>query len=441
MTQLRTRFAPSPTGSLHLGSLRTALYSYALAKHTNGEFILRIEDTDIKREVAGSKERIKELLKLFGLEWDEFYIQSERAKKGIYEQAAKKLVEAGHAFYCDCQAKNAKEGYSKELRDPCRDKKKTSGAIKLKAPEDETISFNDFVLGKEVSWDSSTVADATLLKSNGFPTYHLAVVVDDYQMKISHVLRGHDWLPSTPIHLLVYQYLGYKIPEIGHLTDILDPQGGKLSKRKGSASVDGLLEEGYLPEAILNFIMLLGWAPKDNQELFTLEEFVEAFDPNGFQKANPVFNKEKLDWFNGEYIRKLTDSELCSKFEALNSKFQTMDKNTKIQITKLVQNRIKKLSDFDALAGFFFKWQKPAPGMFGKNHQEHLMVALKAIEGGKDLEDTAKEKKFNVGGFFMDLRIAVAGGKITPPINESIVILGKEETLARLREVISDLKI
>lgn len=438
MDKARTRFAPSPTGSLHIGSLRTALYSYALAKQANGDFVLRIEDTDVKREVAGAKEKIKETLELFGLAWDEYFVQSERAASGIYKKAAEILVESGHAFFCDCKARNAKEeGYSKELRDPCRDKGKSAGAIKLKVPDGETVSFRDFVLDKEVSWETSSVADATLLKSDGFPTYHLAVVVDDDDMKITHVLRGHDWMPSTPVHLLVYKYLGYALPEIGHLTDILDPEGGKLSKRKGGTSVEGLTKEGYLPEAILNFIMLLGWAPKDNRELFTLNEFVKAFDPKGFQKSNPVFNREKLDWFNGQYIRKLTDRELCSKFEALNSKFETMDENTKIQITKLVKERIKKLSDFEALAGFFFKWEKPAPAMFGSNFKDHLTAAAQAIEEGKDLEEVAKERRFKVGDFFMDLRVAVTGSKITPPINESIVILGKEETLTRLRRAIS----
>ena len=434
MRKIITRFAPSPTGALHIGGLRTALYSYALAKHAGGDFLLRIEDTDVKREVAGAKEKIKELLELFGLKWDEYFVQSDRVQKGIYQAAAKKLVEAGHAFYCDCAPRNAKEAYSKELRDPCRDKDKSAGAIKLKVPDGEKVSFRDFVLDKEVVWETSSIADTTLLKSDGFPTYHLAVVVDDYDMHISHVLRGHDWMPSTPIHLLVYKYLGYDLPEIGHLTDILDPEGGKLSKRKGSTSLDGLLAEGYLPEAILNFVMLLGWAPKDNRELFTLKDFVGSFDANGFQKTNPVFNRDKLDWFNGEYIRKLTDGELCSKFETLNSKFETMAENTKIQITKLVKDRIKKLSDFDTLAGFFFEWQKPEVQLFGSNYKDHLAAAAGAIDEGKDLEEVAKEKQFKIGDFFMDLRIAVTGSKVTPPINESIELLGKEETLSRLKK-------
>lgn len=430
---VRTRFAPSPTGALHIGSLRTALYSFALAKHSKGDFILRIEDTDVKREVPGSKERIKELLKMFGINWDEYYVQSERAKEGIYEQAAKKLEEDGHAFFCDCKPKNAKEeGYSKELRDPCRDKNKTAGAIKLKVPDNETISFKDFVLDKEVSWETSTVADTTLLKSNGFPTYHLAVVVDDNDTKISHVLRGHDWMPSTPIHLLVYKYLGYELPQIGHLTDILDPEGGKLSKRKGSTSVDGLIKEGYLPEAILNFIMLLGWAPKDNREVFTLGQFVGAFDPKGFQKTNPVFNREKLDWFNGEYIRQKPDAKLAELFMEFTPK---KDGELIAKIAPLIKERIAKLSDFNSLAGFFFERKTVDKKLLGKNYQEHLEKAIEAIEKGEDLMETVEKNKFKTGDFFMDLRIAIAGSKITPPITDSIAILGKEETVARLKQV------
>jgi len=442
MSVTRTRFAPSPTGPLHIGGLRTALYSYALAKHSKGDFLLRIEDTDKKREVPGSTDKIQELMRLFGLTWDEYYVQSERAKTGIYKKAAEGLVKEGHAFYCQCKPRNAKsEGYSKELRDPCREKGLKEGAVKLRVPDGETISFNDFVLGKEISWDSSTVADTTLLKSDGFPTYHLAVVVDDNDMDITHALRGHDWMPSTPIHLLVYKYLGCKVSLLGHLTDILDPEGGKLSKRKGSTSCEGLLSEGYLPEAILNFVMLLGWAPKDNRELFSLVDFVKTFESTGFQKTNPIFNKEKLDWFNGEYIRQLKVDELSSKFEIRNSKFKELGQDKKLAITALIKDRIKKLSDFDEFAGFFFEGPKVDKKLFGEGYREHLEAALEVLRSIdewnlKNLEtfllELVDRKKFHRGNFFMDLRIAIAGSRVTPPITDSIAILGKEETLARL---------
>lgn len=440
MNKVRTRFAPSPTGNLHIGSLRTALYAYALAKHESGNFILRIEDTDKKREVEGGKEKIKEILKTFKLDWDEEYIQSELLKDGRYQEAAEKLVKAGYAFYCRCEAKNAKtEGFSKILRDPCRDKNLTSGAIKLKVPDNEEITFTDFVLGKEVAWNTSDLADTTLLKSDGFPTYHLAVVVDDHKMEISHVLRGHDWMPSTPIHLLVYRFLGYEVPEIGHLTDILDPEGGKLSKRKGSTSCEGLLKEGYLPEAILNFIMLLGWAPKDNQEIFSLEEFVKVFDVDGLQKANPVFNRKKLDWFNGMYIRKLTDQEL---FELLDPILNSDWEREKIkEALPLIKDRINKLNDFSEIAGFIFEEKKPLRNT--ENYSQHIASAVSALEevGSWDKETLNESLMkeidthgFKVGDFFMDLRGAIAGSRFTPPLTESMVIMGKEETLKRFKK-------
>lgn len=404
MNKIRTRFAPSPTGSLHIGSLRSALYPYALAKHAKGDFILRIEDTDKKREVKGSKEKIGELLKLFGISWDEYYVQSERVGTGIYKKASEKLVADGHAY-------------------------EDEGAIRLKVPKDETISYHDLVLNKDISWDTNTLTDLVLLKSDGFPTYHLAVVVDDHEMGITHVLRGHDWLPSTPIHLLIYKYLGYKVPEIGHLTDIQDPEGGKLSKRKGSVSVEALLSDGYLPEALLNFIMLLGWAPKDNRELFTLSEFVKAFETKGFQISNPIFNRDKLDWFNGEYIRKLTVDDLVERLG-----LEKSEKNKKI--VSLVQDRIKKLTDFASLTKFFFEEPKVDKKLLGKNYKEHLASALEAIEKGMPLDKVSAENNFKVGDFFMDLRIAITGSKFTPPINESIEILGKEGSAKRLRNIL-----
>lgn len=442
--KVRTRFAPSPTGSLHIGGLRTALYSYALAKHEKGDFILRIEDTDKKREVRGAKEEITKLLEEFSLNWDEYYIQSERAEKGIYKKAAEKLVKEGHAFYCTCESRNAKEeGFSKELRDPCRDKNLKEGAIKLKVPENEKVSFKDFVLGKEVSWDTKDVADTILLKSDGFPTYHLAVVVDDHDMNITHVLRGHDWLPSTPIHLLVYKYLGFDLPQIGHLTDILDPAGGKLSKRKGSGSVEGLLAEGYLPEAILNFIMLLGWAPKDNSEIYTLEEFVKAFNVEGLQKANPTFNQKKLEWINGEYIRKLSESEFIEKA----GKFipEGLGKEKLSKIAPLIQSRIRTLAEFRPMSEFLVEEPKVDAKMLGKDYKNYLLKAVETLEKvskwekdiiDKVLLEMVVKENFQTGKFFMDLRVAITGKKVTPPINDSIVILGKEETIKRLKKLI-----
>jgi glutamyl-tRNA synthetase len=446
MTKIRTRFAPSPTGFLHIGGLRTALYAYALAKHNKGDFILRIEDTDQKREVSGATEALKNTLKKFGLVWDEYYVQSERQKEGIYRKAAQKLVAEGHAFYCDCKPKNAKEeGFSTELRDPCRDKNKTQGAIKLKVPEGVTLSYFDFVHQKEISWNSDTVYDATLLKSDGFPTYHLAVAVDDSDMQISHIIRGHDWLPSTPIHLLVFDYLVGKRPEIGHPTDILSAETGKkLSKRRDSVFAEQFLEDGYLPEALLNFVMLLGWAPKDNRELYALDDFVAAFDTNGFQEANPKFFVDKLDWFNGYYIRQKSNDELKKLVQPYFKK--DVDGKLLDEIIPLIKERMKKLSDINSFAGFFFETPKIDTSLFKDNYKVHIKIALEAIESLKDwnldtLNDSLMKKitenNIKVGDFFMTLRVAITGSKFTPPINDSIIILGKEEVLKRLEYILN----
>lgn len=443
METTRTRFAPSPTGFLHIGSLRTALYAYSLAKHNKGEFILRIEDTDQKRSVSGAVDALQETLTKFGLVWDEFYIQSERHKDGIYKDAAEKLVTEGHAFYCQCKSKNAKEeGYSTLLRDPCRDKNLTSGAIKLKVPEDKNVSYTDFVHKKEISWSTNDVYDATLLKSDGFPTYHLAAMVDDLYMKISHILRGHDWLPSTPVHLLVLDYLGGTRPEIGHLTDILSAESGKkLSKRRDSVFVENFINQGYLPEALLNFVMLLGWAPKDNREIFSLEEFVKNFDPLGFGGANPRFLESKLNWMNQQYIQK-SDSLAQLIDDFYDGKYQ----NELIEkLAPLVSTRMKTLADFEGLTEFIFKKPEVDSNLFGENYKEHIESALQALRG---LDSWTKENidealiaevhknGFHTGNYFMNLRIAVSGKKVTPPMSESMVILGKEETVTRLAKIV-----
>lgn len=453
---VRTRFAPSPTGYLHIGGLRTALYAYALAKHYGGQFILRIEDTDQKREVAGSAEKIYDILKKFGLLWDEGpFVQSERVKTGIYADAAKSLVDSGHAFYCFCIAQTKEEIKASRqnkinFRDPCHNltseeikTKINSGqkpAIRLKVPDGEIISYTDYVSGKKTTWKTDVVDDAMLLKSDGFPTYHLAVVVDDHHMQITHALRGHDWMPSTPIHLLLYKYLGFNLPQLGHLTDILDPNGGKLSKRKGNVSVEQFLSDGYLPAALLNFVALLGWAPKDNQEMFTLKEFVDKFDENGFQKSNPQLNLVKLDWFNGQYIRLTSDTELLELLKPYHS-FDCPDEKL-LQIISLSKSRISNLKDFAILNGFFFS--RPSNPPLIESDKKYLLMAkevLSTVEFDKQsiessLVSKVKENSWTNSEFFMALRLAVAGQRISPPLTESMIILGRSEVLDRLNQII-----
>lgn len=409
--KVRTRFAPSPTGFLHIGGLRTAAYAFAFAKQSHGDFLLRIEDTDQKRNVAGSVNSLKNTLQTFGLKWDEYYVQSERLN--FYKKAAEKLVEQGNAYFFE-------------------------GAIKLKVPKNEIISYRDFVFQEEIKWNSDDVFEAVLLKSDGWPTYHLAVVVDDHEMAITHILRGYDWMPSTPIHLLLYKFLNYELPQIGHLTDIQDPNGGKLSKRKSNVSVEDFLKEGYLPEALLNFVILMGWAPKDNRELFTLEEFVQNFNPDGFQKANPMFNKIKLDWFNQQYIKKLGSRELGSKIERF-----TKQKNIE-KYLPLVRDRLITLKDFDKLTEYFFKRPKVTPQnkqSFSANKLiiDHAIKILEISFDGKILEEKARvfctEKNIKVGDYFMALRLAVTGLSATPPLWDIMQVLGKEESLERLKNV------
>ncbi len=463
MNGIRTRFAPSPTGtpeSIHLGFIIRALWNYAYAKKNNGQFVLRIEDTDQKRSRKDTEDEIYNVLKKFNISWNEGpdvggefgpYRQSERLDR--YKEAAKLLVEKGYAYHDFDAVQREKEEIKasylddekvKELKVRPKARENTleeslkrieNGdpyVVRVKIPEDRTFEYTDWILKKKIKFFGKEVSDMILLKSDGFPTYHLAVVVDDIAMKISHVFRGQEWISSTPIHLYVYEGLSKPVPEIGHFSVILDPRTGKkFSKRDMTAffGVNTWLNDGYLPEAILNYLMLLGWAPKDNKELFTLNEFVESFDQDGVQKSNPTFDVNKLNWFNGQYIRKLSVDELLEKLG--------LDNNEKNKsIVSLIQDRLEKLSDFEQLTKFFFEQPDVDLKLFGNDYKEHLAKAIEGIEGSRDLMEVVKENNFKTGDFFMSLRVAITGMKFTPPINESIVILGKEETLSRLKKLI-----
>ncbi|MDO8488461.1 MAG: glutamate--tRNA ligase [bacterium] len=464
---IRTRFAPSPTGlpeSIHLGFVIRALWNYALAKKNGGQFVLRIEDTDQKRSRKDTEEAIYISLKQFGINWDEGpdvggpygpYRQSERLEK--YQQAAKLLVEKDYAYY-DFDAavrekEEIKESYeSKEFTDQLKirpaarsvssaesQKRLEAGepyVIRAKIPEDKVFEFTDWILKKKIRVLGKEVSDLILLKSDGFPTYHLAVVVDDIAMQISHVLRGQEWISSTPVHLFIYEGLGYPVPEIGHFTVILDPATGKkFSKRdmEGKFGIKHWLDRGYLPEAILNYLMLLGWAPKDDRELFTLDEFVQTFDQAGLQKSNPIFDEKKLNWFNGQYIRQTPHDQLLQLIKPKLEYETTDDKLT--DIIPLVKERVSTLADMVDMMRFFFI----APELQAVN-QEHVQAARqvlgKATWEKTDIEtallDEVKAHDWKTGDFFMSLRLAIAGSKVTPPLTESMLILGQSETLARL---------
>lgn len=457
--------APSPTGDLHIGGLRTALYDFAWAKKNKGKFILRIEDTDRERLVAGSLERLLNDFRDYGLNWDEGprvggkfgpYIQSERLE--LYRKYALELVSKGHAYYCFCSKERLEEIKKKQLEEKrlpgydrnCRNlsdedvsqklKQKKPYVIRLKVPDGEQIVFNDLVRG-EIRTNSITLDDQVLLKSDGFPTYHLAVVVDDHLMEITHIIRANEWIPSTPKHVLLYQFFGWKMPAIAHLSVFLSPDGqGKMSKRKGSVSARAFLEDGYLPEAMLNYLMLLGWNPGGERELFTLSEFVEEFDLKNLNKSNQKFTYEKLDWFNQQYIRSLDDVTLGLRI----AKFSKRDEAEISKTLPLVKDRMVTLKDFDELTAYFFETPTIEPDLLKKypesiNVLNHVIEILDKIWDGKTLEEKARvycsENNIKVGDYFMILRIAVTGKPNTPPIWEVMEVLGKKETLDRLKSV------
>lgn len=461
--QVRTRMAPSPTGEYHIGHIRTLLYNYAWAKKNHGRFILRIEDTDRERYVEGSVGKILEVIKNYGLDWDEGpgaggrygpYIQSARLE--IYQKYAHNLIADKKAYYCFCSKerleklrefqieKGQKPGYDRLCRNlsPEEVKKKQEGensaVIRFKIPDNELISYHDFVMG-DAKINSSEIDDQILLKSDGFPTYHLAVVVDDHLMKITHILRGSEWISSTPKHFLLYRAFGWKMPEIGHLPVFLDISGkGKMSKRIGSSSARSFLENGYLPEAILNYLMLLGWNPGTRQEIFSLGEFIQAFSLEGLNKSNPKFDLERLNWFNTYYLRHLEDKVLAQRIvNFTNRKIKEIKK-----VLPLVKDRLVTLKDFDNFTNFFFEKPKMSLENFSKikvdrkQILEHALGILAKSFDGKILETAARkfcaENKIKVGDYFMILRLAVTGQTATPPLWEVMKILGQEETLLRL---------
>jgi len=431
-SMVKTRYAPSPTGEVHIGSLRTILYNYAFAKHNNGKFILRIEDTDQKRLVPGAIERIQKDIAEMGLMFDEGpFIQTERLS--LYNEYIQKLIESGHAYYCFCTQERLKSLNSKYDRhclklskEEIEEKLKNNEphVIRLKLPDNEVVSFVDAVRG-EISFNTKDLDDQVLIKSDGIPTYHFAVVIDDHLMEITHVMRGDEWISSTPKQILLYRYLGWEPPIFAHLTALLDPNNkGKMSKRHGAVFVRQFLDNGYLPEAILNYLMLLGWNPGTEQEIFTMDDFISQFTLEKLHKSQPVFDPVKLNYFNGLYIRQKSDEELAKLLPDYDSRY-----------IPLIKSRMETLKDAAELLEFAKTDVIPPKDLIN----QEMLKDIKNILENKNFENIQneflniiKEKNYKTGDFFMTLRVAICGKKITPPIVESMLILGKDTCLRKI---------
>ena len=472
MSTVRTRMAPSPTGDIHIGSLRTALYAYAFAKKNNGKFILRIEDTDQKRLVEGSADRALKIFKDFGLVYDEGpdvggdygpYIQTERLD--IYQKYIKELLDKNLAYYCFCTEERLTEmrkiqkaakkvpKYDRhclnlspaEIQENL--KKGIPYVIRMKIPDNETIVFNDLIRG-QIKFNTNDIDDQVLIKSNGIPTYHFAVVVDDHLMKISHVIRAEEWISSTPKHILLYRFFGWEVPQIAHLTVLLDPtHSGKMSKRYGSVFAQQFLDDGYLPDAILNFLMLLGWNPGTDRELFTLEEFIQEFSLEHLHKKSPIFDRKKLDYFNGLYIRQKSNEELFPYFQ----KFLPAASDEQIKILiPVLKERLIKFSDLPGQVKFLFEdidYDKELLLKKGTSPELAIEMLTKTKELLSDFTDLVSRiqnlvstNAWNTGEFFMVLRVAICGSAFTPPVVECLPALGKEGTLRKIDIALQKLK-
>jgi len=501
--RVRVRFAPSPTGGLHLGGMRTVLYNYLFAKKYDGDFVLRIEDTDQSRYVAGAEEYIFNCLKWAGLEPTESsihggnygpYRQSER--KELYRKYAEQLVKDGHAYYAfdtpeDLEKmrhdfktdQNPSPQYDGSIRMkmknsvslPADETKKLLGegvrhVIRIKMPEHETVSFTDIIRG-EVSFDTSTVDDKVLLKADGMPTYHLAVVVDDHLMKISHAFRGEEWLPSAPVHVLLWKYLfGFnEMPQWAHLPLILGPNG-KLSKRDGAKYgfpvfamswtdpktnelTEGFKEKGFLPEAFINLLALLGWNDGTEQEIFTKEELIEKFSIERVHSGGAKFDYEKAKWFNHEWIKKSEVRSLESEVRTLlNEKgIINIDNTVLDKVIALVKDRCTLLTDFYDHSYFFFKspekwdvdavkpkWNEAKQLFFAEVIRNYeLNNDWKAISLENNFKEIAMANQIKPGEVLLPLRIMLVGGKFGPGVFDITEIIGKEETISRIRKALT----
>lgn len=476
MSKVRTRFAPSPTGRMHVGNLRTALYAYLVAKHEGGDFILRIEDTDQERYVEGAVDIIYRTLQKTGLIHDEGpdkdggcgpYVQSERQAQGIYLKYAKELIDKGEAYYCFCD-KERLEGLKKVVAGKeihvydkhCLHLSKEEVEEKLAAgvpyvirqnnPTEGTTTFEDEIYG-DITVDNAELDDMILIKSDGYPTYNFANVVDDHLMGITHVVRGNEYLSSSPKYNRLYEAFGWEVPVYIHCPLITDENHQKLSKRCGHSSFEDLVEQGFLTEAIVNFVALLGWSPADNQEIMTLEELVEKFDYRHMNKSPAVFDYTKLKWMNGEYIKKMDFDKFYEMALPYIKEVITKDYDLK-KIAHMVQTRIEIFPDIRDHIDFFEELPEYDVAMYthkkmktnAQTSLEVLQEILPVLEAQEDYSNDALyqtllkyvEQKGCKNGYVMwPIRTAVSGKQMTPGgATELMEVLGKEESLARIRK-------
>ncbi len=482
MSKVRTRFAPSPTGRMHVGNLRTALYAYLITKHEGGDFILRIEDTDQERLVEGAVDIIYRTLEKTGLVHDEGpdkdkgfgpYVQSDRQKSGIYLEYAKKLIEKGEAYYCFCdkdrlatlnQVIDGKEinVYDKHCLHLSKEEveaKLAAGVpyvIRQNNPTTGTTTFKDEIYG-DITVDNSELDDMILIKSDGFPTYNFANVVDDHLMRITHVVRGNEYLSSSPKYNRLYEAFGWEVPVYVHCPLITDEEHHKLSKRCGHSSYEDLIEQGFISEAILNFVALLGWSPSGTEEIFSLDELIKAFDYRHMSKSPAVFDYTKLKWMNGEYMKAMDFDKFYEMAEPYLKKVITKDLDLK-KIAEMVKTRIEVFPDICEHIDFFEELPDYSIDMYthkkmktdAASSLEVLKEVLPLFEAQEDYSNDALysllmgyvEKKGCKNGFALwPVRTAVSGKQMTPcGATEMMEILGKEESVARIKKGIEKLE-
>lgn len=480
---VRVRFAPSPTGYLHIGGLRTALYNYLFAKKNNGSFILRIEDTDRTRYVQGAIENLISKLYWSGLSIDEGvclengkisekgdygpYIQSLRVEKEIYQKYAQELIEKGYAYYCFCskerldniKAQQKADGKIPRYDGLCRGvsvqqakeriKNGEKYVIRLKLPANRDIVFEDLIKGK-ITINTNDMDDQVLIKEDGFPTYHFAVVIDDHLMKITHIVRGDEWISSTPKHVFMYEAFGWDMPTFVHLPTVLNKNGKKLSKRNDDVSVEDFKEKGYLPQALINYLALVGWSPESNKEILSIEEMIEEFSFERVSKSGGVFDVDKLDWVNAQYIRKNETTELSKLVKPYLVKAgfikEDIDEKRLLLITETFKESISRLSQIVEQSRFLFEdveVEKDAIEMRNVAHieilKEKIREELENIdEMTQEISKTFMKKIQKASGFkgkdlYMPVRALLTGRVHGPELSNILEILGKEEILKRLK--------